>query len=158
MKMSTCRFMVAATLAALLAGCTGLAPRVDGEADAALSRATLHAAHVGSTNGPDLRDDVQVRDGIWIGKTSMRLTQADVLPDAFSSRVSFNRRVRSLAEFAERVSMMTGISAQVTPDAIDAMTRPGALRGQHTQQRWRSDSATGGASTTVTTMGYRVGD
>lgn len=114
--------LVAAVVAVSLAGCTGLAPRVEREADAAQRRAAVHAGGVGSLTEGQRGDEVQVKDGIWIAKTSVRLAQAEALPKVFSSPVSFNRRVKSLSDFTERVAVLAGIPTQVTPDALERGT------------------------------------
>ncbi|WAC74557.1 PilN family type IVB pilus formation outer membrane protein [Roseateles sp. SL47] len=111
--------LAAATLLALLAGCTGLTQRVDRETDELNRRASSHAQAVGTTVEGGRSDGVQVRDGIWIGKTSIRMQEAETLPAVFSSPVTFNRRVRSLSEFAERVAVLAGVPTRVTPDALE---------------------------------------
>jgi type IVB pilus formation R64 PilN family outer membrane protein len=115
--------LLAAWLVAPLAGCTGLASRVEQDADKAQRRVAVHAGAVGSAVDANRGDDVQFKDGIWIAKSSVRLTQVEALPKVFSSPVSFNRRVRSLGEFSERVAVLAGIPTQVTPDAHEAAAR-----------------------------------
>jgi type IVB pilus formation R64 PilN family outer membrane protein len=114
--------LVATVVAASLAGCTGLATRVERETDAAQRRAAVHAGGVGSLTEGQRGDEVQMKDGIWIAKTSVRLAQAEALPKVFSSPVNFNRRVKSLADFSERVAVLAGIPTQVTPDALERGT------------------------------------
>jgi type IVB pilus formation R64 PilN family outer membrane protein len=131
MKNSIRRIALSTMLAASLAGCTGLASRIDRDADAAQRRAAVHAGAVGAPADGQRGDEVTVKDGIWVAKSSMRLAQNETLPNAFSSPVTFNRRVKSLADFAERVAVIAGIPTQVTPDALEAASRNanGALRG-----------------------------
>jgi len=138
---TTPRIALASLLAMAVAGCTGLAQRADREANAAQRTAAAHAAGVGASTERGRGDDVFVREGIWIAKTSVRLTQAEPLPKVFSSPVTFNRRVRSLGEFAERVAVLAGIPTQVTPDALEASRMPGASRAMS-----RSVPAPGGGS------------
>lgn len=111
---------LAISLAAMLAGCTGLATRMDHEAGAAAQRAAAHAQYVGAAVDAGPGDRVQIREDIWIGNSSTRLAEPEGLPKVFSSPVAFNRRVRSLSDFAERVAMIAGLPTRVTPDAVDA--------------------------------------
>jgi type IVB pilus formation R64 PilN family outer membrane protein len=104
--------------AGALAGCTGLTQRVDRETAEADRRASAQMQQVGSTVEGS-RGDVQVHDGIWIGKNSIRLSEAKTLPPVFTEPVTFNRRVRSLADFAERITLLTQVPARVTSDAVE---------------------------------------
>ncbi|SEK64609.1 type IVB pilus formation outer membrane protein, R64 PilN family [Roseateles sp. YR242] len=119
-----------ATAWVLLAGCTGLTQRLDQESREADRRASVQSRQVGQVVDDRRGDGVQINEGIWIGKSSVRLQEASSLPPVFSEPVTFNRRVRSLAEFAERITAMSGVPTRVTADATDmaANGRP-AMRG-----------------------------
>ena len=131
------RCILAAVLAALLAGCTGLAKTIGLDTDDTQRRAAAYAASVGSAPDGRRADDVSVKEGFWIAKNSMRLTQTESLPAVFSSRATFNRRVKSISEFAERIAVLSGFPTHVTPDALQAAAnasgepaRPGAAPGR----------------------------
>jgi type IVB pilus formation R64 PilN family outer membrane protein len=102
---------------------------MDREAGTAEQRATRHAQHVGVALDAGLNDRIQIREDIWIGNSSTRLAEPEVLPKVFSSPVAFNRRVRSLSDFAERVAMIAGLPTRVTPDAVDAASGARTPRG-----------------------------
>lgn len=139
MKGTCSHIALAISLAAMLAGCTGLAARMDSEAAAAAQRAATHGQHVGTPVDAGQRDRIQIREDIWIGNSSTRLAEAEALPKVFSSPVAFNRRVRSLSDFAERVAMIAGLPARVTPDAADAAS------GARTPRGGAGMASTGGA-------------
>ena len=129
MTTSAQRITLAALLVASLAGCTGLASRVERETNETQRNAAIHAGGVGSTTERGRGDEIFVKEGIWIAKTSVRLTQTESLPKVFSSPVTFNRRVKSLADFAERVAVLANIPTQVTPDALETSRGAGGSRG-----------------------------
>ena len=110
--------LFAVVLAAILTGCTQLAKMAGDDAEEAHRRASAQLHAVGATAQGHRTDGVSVRDGMWFAKTSVRLTQPEPLPSVFSSPAAFNRRVKSLAEFAERVAALAGMPAHVTPDAL----------------------------------------
>jgi hypothetical protein len=101
MKRSIQRCVLMALLAAVLAGCTGLAKfESDGAVDAH-RRATAHLA--ANAQAQDRGNDgVTVKDGFWITRSSVRLAKSDPLPEVFSSKTTFNRRVKSLSSPACR--------------------------------------------------------
>jgi type IVB pilus formation R64 PilN family outer membrane protein len=105
---------------ALLCGCTGLSSRIDRETVDAQRKAEAHLAAVGSPVDRARNDEVSVKDGIWIANSAIRLTPTVSLPPMFATSVTFNRRVKSLTEFSERVALIANIPTQVTPDALEA--------------------------------------
>lgn len=120
MKLNLPRSVVAALLAALVAGCTGLSKTADDDAEAAHRRAAGHLGAIGAAVQPHRDGSATVKDGLWIAKSSVRLVQSEPLPAIFSSRATFNRRVKSISEFAERMAVLAGVPTRVTPDALQA--------------------------------------
>jgi type IVB pilus formation R64 PilN family outer membrane protein len=131
MTLKTQSIMAMAALAAALCGCTGLTSRVDRETGEAMDRAAAYAQAVGNTVATPRNEGVHVREGIWIGKSSVRLAQPDALPKVFLSPVTFNRRLKSLADFAERIAVMTAVPTRVTPDAVEASNGNRTARSGH---------------------------
>jgi type IVB pilus formation R64 PilN family outer membrane protein len=104
-----------------LVGCSGLERKLDSETEAARLRADARLQSLPApTDERSTPEDVTIHDGIWIAKTSMKLTQAEALPKSFLAPATFNRRVSSISEFAERITQRTDIPAVVTPDALQA--------------------------------------
>jgi type IVB pilus formation R64 PilN family outer membrane protein len=107
-------------LAVMMSGCTGLARTAENDTDETQRRAATHMSAVSPASAPVIADGVSVRNGYFIAQHSVRLVHEQSLPPVFSSGVTFNRRVKSLSEFAERVSVLSGVPARVTPDAAQA--------------------------------------
>lgn len=119
MRSVVARGLLAAMFAAVLAGCTGLARNIDASADDAQRRAARRMAEVSPSKTP-ASDEVTISEGSWIAKSGVRIVRQESLPAVFSSKATFNRRVRSLGEFAERIGMLSGLQTRVTPDALQA--------------------------------------
>ncbi|HEY0846347.1 MAG TPA: PilN family type IVB pilus formation outer membrane protein [Noviherbaspirillum sp.] len=66
---------------------------------------------------------VVVNQGIWVSGQAMRLGRESQLPPVFSEPATFDRTVGSLSEFAERMTVRSGIPVRITPDAIAATLR-----------------------------------
>lgn len=110
----TCAFV-----AALLAGCTGLAQRVATavDRDHAQAQRVLADTRDGRAHVAESSDGVIVSDGIWLSGSPIRLERDAALPAVFSQPATFDREVGSLREFAEHVSRLSRIAARVSPDA-----------------------------------------
>jgi type IVB pilus formation R64 PilN family outer membrane protein len=102
----------------LATGCTGLAGKLDANFERSENRAT---ALIGSTGravpseGNAATPLVVHEDGIWIGRSVVKLG-AKPLPPIFYEPATFDRNVASLAEFAERISMRSGIPVRIAPE------------------------------------------
>ncbi|WP_412025880.1 PilN family type IVB pilus formation outer membrane protein [Burkholderia cepacia] len=110
----TCAFV-----AALLAGCTGLAQRFATavDRDHAQAQRVLADTRDGRAHVAESSDGVIVSDGIWLSGSPIRLERDAALPAVFSQPATFDREVGSLREFAEHVSRLSRIAARVSPDA-----------------------------------------
>lgn len=140
MKLTTLRSVLAAVLVAVLAGCTGLAKKAATDTNEAHRFAAARLSAMGPAV-QDQRADVTVKNGYWIAKSSVRLAQSEPLPEVLSSRATFNRRVQSLSELAERIAVLAGVPTRVTPDALQA-----AAHGSgETQGRAGASAARGAA-------------
>lgn len=128
MRLGHVRCIAALALAGLLAACSGPVKTADADADAAYQRAAGRMDEVGTTPQDRRIEGVTIREGLWIAKSSMRLAHAQPLPPVFSTRVTFNRRVRSLSDFAARAAMLADMPARVTPDALQAAAGDSAAR------------------------------
>jgi type IVB pilus formation R64 PilN family outer membrane protein len=113
------KLIVAASAVLMLAtGCTGLYQKVDASVEQSESRA---ATLIGSTGrsvpseGNAATPLVVHENGIWIGRSVVKLG-AKPLPPIFHEPATFDRSVASLAEFAERISMRSGIPVKIAPD------------------------------------------
>ncbi|WP_371764318.1 PilN family type IVB pilus formation outer membrane protein [Massilia sp.] len=112
----------------LLSACGGMSARLDKAIDdtggqvATLVRDTGHTAHGIVAKAPS---SVSHESGIWLGKDVVKLGQP-ALPKIFYETAVFDKTVASLAEFAERISVRTGLPVKVTPDALDVAA---AMRG-----------------------------
>lgn len=58
-------------------------------------------------------------NGLWIGRNIVR-RDPNALPPIFMEQATYDRTVSSLAEFAERITLRSGIPAKVSPDALAA--------------------------------------
>ena len=117
--------LVAVALSLLLGGCSGPLRQADQEADDAHSRASQRFAKAGQAVEDRGAGSATVHEGLWIAKSSMRLASTETLPPVFASKVTFNRRVRSLSDFAGRITVMTGVPSRVTPDALQVESQGG---------------------------------
>jgi len=107
--------------AALIAGCSGLAGKLDGQVDQEADRASRLTKDVGHTApGTVLPSTPLVRHetGIWLGKTPIKLGQPS-LPPIFYEPTTFDRTINSLTELAERITLRSGVPSKVSPDALE---------------------------------------
>jgi type IVB pilus formation R64 PilN family outer membrane protein len=147
------RSILTFVFAGLLAACSSPMKTEDADVDNAYRRASDRMGEVGTT--PDERrvDGITVRDGLWIAKNSVRLKDAEPLPPAFSTRVSFNRRVRSLSDFAGRVAMLANMPTRVTPDALQVDARgPVEVAGRAVPSPGRGSGAVAGPASLQTPL------
>lgn len=117
MRWMTRSRLVAVIPAVLLAACSGPVRHADKEVDDALRYASGRLSEVGSSPNDYRPGSAVVHEGLWIAKSSVRLASANTLPALFASKITFNRRVKSLSDFAGRLAVLTGIPSRVTPDA-----------------------------------------
>ena len=119
----------------LVSGCTGLKAAINGNVDAAQSKAVLLARDVGlveSSGQP--ASSVVHENGIWIGKNVIKRDPVS-LPAIFYEPATFDRSISSLAELAERITLRSGIPTKIAPDAVQAFTRSSQPTGQNSQQQ-----------------------
>lgn len=131
------KWAMALLTAALVCGCTALHEHVDqAVSDGAEQAEHLKQAAGHPTPSASAAAVVERRKGVWIGNSTVRLDPYDQLPPIFREPATFDRTVASLSEFAERITLRTGLSVQVTVDAMGAAMRtlhedntdsPGAL-------------------------------
>lgn len=125
MKLATRPRLIALALAALVTACGGPMRHADKEVDEAYQRASRRMGEAGTVTDERRPGSSTVHEGLWIAKSSVRLASAQTLPPVFASKVSFNRRVRSLSDFAGRITVLAGIPVRVTPDALHIESRGG---------------------------------
>jgi type IVB pilus formation R64 PilN family outer membrane protein len=99
----------------LLAGCAGVQEKIADASVQADERATRLLKTVGQAEpGAKAAPVVRYENGLWLATTPVKLTR---LPPVFQASATFDRTVDSLAEFAERIGMRSGMPARVTPQA-----------------------------------------
>lgn len=107
-------------LTALLSACQTLPNEIAGRVSASDARASRLAREVGKIEGASQSSSaVQHEPGIWIGRSLPRVSQMP-LPQAFNQPATFERGVRSLDEFAERITLRSGIPTKVAADATSS--------------------------------------
>ncbi len=108
-------------LSALLSACQTLPREIAERVSASDAKASRLARDVGKIEGAaQATSGVQHEPGIWIGRSLPRVSQTP-LPQVFNQPATFERAVRSLDEFAERITLRSGIPTKVAADA----SRPG---------------------------------
>lgn len=116
-------------LAGALPGCTALPGDVARRVDAGERQGARMVRDVGQVEARGQNASAVVRDnGMWIGRSTVRREPA-ALPPLFEQNATFDRSVASLAEFAERVTLRSGIAVRVSADAVVASSRAGAVAG-----------------------------
>lgn len=104
----------------LLAGCQslqhGIGERV-ASSDARASRLHRDVGHIEASGVPV--SAVQHDPGVWLGRNLPRVSQTP-LPALFNQPATFERAVNSLDEFAERITLRSGIPSKVASDAANA--------------------------------------
>jgi type IVB pilus formation R64 PilN family outer membrane protein len=118
------KLLAAASALALVTACSGLPEKINGNIDAAQSKASQALLQVGKPDsGASAASTVVHENGMWIAKSPIKLAQADSLPPLFYEPATFDRAVGSLTEFAERITVRSGIPVKVAPDAATAAYR-----------------------------------
>ncbi len=124
--------VVAAACAAVVmgSGCTSLMQQVTDRIKGSEQRADALVRETGRVESvTKAATSVVYESGVFIGKSQVRLPTPDTLPPAFYEAATFDRGVRSLAEFAERITVRAGIAVKVSPDALVASARPAGEQG-----------------------------
>jgi len=118
--------MKPASLAALigtmmLPACSNMQNGIADRVAAGEARSSTLAREVGKLDGKAGKalQTVQYDSGIWIGRSLARTSQVP-LPPIFNQPTTFERSVSSLAEFAERITLRSGIPTKITSDASNA--------------------------------------
>ncbi len=128
------------------AGCTNLATKVDDDMSASQGRVERLQATSAREN-VKAAAVVQVEDGVWIAHRAMQLP-TQPLPPVFSQHAVFDRMVSSLSEFAERISIRSGIAVEVSPDAVHASQN--ALQAESgASMAWPTNTAAPGTAPSV---------
>ncbi|HEX6705198.1 MAG TPA: PilN family type IVB pilus formation outer membrane protein [Albitalea sp.] len=108
----------------LATGCSGLTERLAERIAGTESRSDALVREAGRTESVGRAATSVIYDnGLYIAKSSVRLPQQVKLPEVFHENATFDRSVRSLSEFAERITVRSGIACKVTPDAQAAALR-----------------------------------
>jgi len=113
----------------LLSACGGMSARLDqkiDETDGKMTTLLRDTGHTATGIVPKAQGAVSHESGIWLGKDVVKLGQQPVLPKIFYENAVFDKTVASLADLAERISVLTGLPVKVTPDALE-VTEP--MRG-----------------------------
>ncbi len=102
---------------ALLSAC-GAMKQMDQRIDTADDRASRLAKTVGQVDSRGAATPTVVREpGIWIGRNTVK-RDTDPLPALFDKPATFDRTVQSLSEFAERITLRSGVPTKVAADAL----------------------------------------
>lgn len=114
------RIVCITAAAAIVQGCGGLSGDVARRIEGGESQAARMVREVGQVEarGQSLSSVVR-ENGMWIGRSTVRRDLAP-LPPLFDQNATFDRSVASLAEFAERITVRSGIAARVSADAAVA--------------------------------------
>ncbi|NDP59423.1 MAG: PilN family type IVB pilus formation outer membrane protein [Oxalobacteraceae bacterium] len=115
----------------LLPACSNLQNGITERVNASEKRASALTREVGKIDGsPGLAaPTIQHDPGIWIGRSLARTSQVP-LPQVFNQATTFERSVSSLAEFAERITLRSGIPTKIAADASNAGQTGSAPAGQ----------------------------
>lgn len=109
------------TLVLLTGGCTGLTERLVERIDGSERRGEALARETGRPESiGKAATSVVYENGVFIARANVRLPVQDNLPEVFRQPATFDRSVRSLAEFAERITVRSGVAVKVSPDAATA--------------------------------------
>lgn len=117
-------------MAILIGGCSGLANKIEGNVDQESDKASRLTRDVGRTAPGSVLPSkplVVHDDGIWLGKTAIKLGQPS-LPPIFYEPTTFDRTINSLTELAERITLRSGVPSKVSPDALEVSA--GAFRSR----------------------------
>ena len=115
------KMMTAFAAMAMTSACSGLSSKIEEQVMQGQSKVERLIKEVGQNDSSTKPvSTVIYEDGIWIAKNSIRLEQKENLPPIFNEPATFDRTVYSLSEFAERITLRSGIPAKLTPDAAAA--------------------------------------
>ena len=107
-------------LSVLLSACQTLPHEISERVSASDAKASRLARDVGKIDGvSQSTSGIQHEPGIWIGRSLPRVSQTP-LPQVFNQPTTFERAVHSLDEFAERITLRSGIPTRVAADATRA--------------------------------------
>ncbi len=143
----------ALTAACMLPGCQSLPRGISERVGAADIKSSRLVRDVGKVEGTTQSSNAIVHEsGIWLGRSLPRVSQAP-LPQIFNQPATFERAVGSLDEFAERITLRSGIPVKVAADAANAARPSGSggdakAGGQGGGMPALPMGAPGGASTT----------
>jgi type IVB pilus formation R64 PilN family outer membrane protein len=113
-----------APAAFLAAGCAGFTERLAERISGTESRSDALVREAGRVESIGKAATSVIYDnGLYIAKSSVRLPRQVKLPEVFHENATFDRAVGSLSEFAERITVRSGIACKVTPDAQAAAAR-----------------------------------
>ena len=103
-----------------LQGCQTLQRDITERVSASDLKSSRLVRDVGKVEGASQNSStIQHEPGIWLGRSLPRVSQAP-LPLIFNQPATFERAVGSLDEFAERITLRSGIPAKVAADAATA--------------------------------------
>ncbi|GAA4023234.1 PilN family type IVB pilus formation outer membrane protein [Actimicrobium antarcticum] len=128
------RVTLMALAVSLLPACNSMNEGIIGRVKESEARASQLARDVGKVDGAASKvlPAVQHDPGIWLGRSLPRVSQTP-LPPVFNQPATFERSINSLAEFAERITLRSGIPTKVASDAAQA-GQPAAMSGQKSAQ------------------------
>ena len=107
-------------LVSFLTACQTLQHDISDRVAATDTKASRMARDVGKIEGASQGSSAVLHEpGIWIGRSLPRVSQTP-LPQLFNQPATFERAVNSLDEFAERITLRSGIPTKVAADATQA--------------------------------------
>ncbi|RJF92121.1 PilN family type IVB pilus formation outer membrane protein [Noviherbaspirillum saxi] len=116
--------LTALTACLLLAGCADLPEKITGSFTNSATRSDRLVKSVGQVETTvKAASPVTHENGVWLASAPIKIDKQAMLPAAFNASATFDRSVGSLSEFAERITLRSGIAARVTPDALAASAR-----------------------------------
>lgn len=114
------RLSLSIAIAVLASGCTGLSQKIDANVDEGRAKAVTLAGETGRAmpvSAGEATPSVIHDSGIWIGKTPVKIG-ARPLPPIFYEPATLDRVFGSLSEFAERMTLRSGIPVQIAPEVL----------------------------------------
>ena len=116
----------ALTAACTLPGCQSLPRGISERVGAADIKGSRLVRDVGKVEGASqTTSTIRHEPGIWLGRSLPRVSQVP-LPQLFNQPATFERAVGSLDEFAERITLRSGIPVKVAADAAHAARPSGS--------------------------------
>ena len=103
-----------------LVGCQSLQSGISARVASSDERASRMSREVGKVEGVSQSSNAIQHDaGIWLGRSLPRISQAP-LPAIFNLPAMFERSVNSLDEFAERITLRSGVPTKVAAEAANS--------------------------------------